>query len=344
MSRFKNYLNEMSTTDALSLFGMNLNDITPEKLKKKFRELSKLHHPDKGGNDYDQKRINDAYDTLKQLLKTPGSNITKGFDWDSVDKKYQHLAVIVKTYLYEKLNPNNFIKHFSDITGKQITFKMTKMFPDENAKSPYGAGFECEFFDKNKDIVFTIHAYVDLISMSGQKTLGGGEQYSFSIMTESYTFAHNKKHRIGKKTFKNVSDHTFLSDPEKLFPTSKLKKIVAGNKKRKFSRKDMILFLEKRMNAKNINGNEFHIPLSNDIMILLFRSTMMRQGLWNIHNNIYINRKKVEKFKTYFTFEESEETANKFLALYKDLIKYNDPGKVANKIEKFLQQEKQLRK
>jgi curved DNA-binding protein CbpA len=40
-----------------------------EEIKKKYRELSKMHHPDKGGDEEMFKKINEAYSTLSDPSK-----------------------------------------------------------------------------------------------------------------------------------------------------------------------------------------------------------------------------------------------------------------------------------
>ena len=42
---------------------------TPEEIKKAFRKLAHIHHPDKGGNEEKFKEINEAY---QYLQKNPG--------------------------------------------------------------------------------------------------------------------------------------------------------------------------------------------------------------------------------------------------------------------------------
>jgi curved DNA-binding protein CbpA len=59
----------LSVSDAIDIFqsyGVSVQSLTPEKLKKKYQELIVRHHPDKGGNVEDAKMINAAYDALKK--------------------------------------------------------------------------------------------------------------------------------------------------------------------------------------------------------------------------------------------------------------------------------------
>ncbi|MCP4520823.1 MAG: J domain-containing protein [Cytophagales bacterium] len=50
------------------ILGLSQN-ATPGEIKKKFRQLAKQHHPDKGGNDLYFQKINEAYQTLSDHKK-----------------------------------------------------------------------------------------------------------------------------------------------------------------------------------------------------------------------------------------------------------------------------------
>lgn len=47
---------------------------TPEEAKAKYRELSKINHPDKGGSDAVMKEINRQYDEFEKKQANPGAN------------------------------------------------------------------------------------------------------------------------------------------------------------------------------------------------------------------------------------------------------------------------------
>ena len=54
----------MNYNDALILFGVS-SKFTKEELKKKYLELSKIYHPDLNGDEEMMKKVNSAYDILK---------------------------------------------------------------------------------------------------------------------------------------------------------------------------------------------------------------------------------------------------------------------------------------
>ncbi len=72
---------------AFLVFGFSLNDRpTLKDVKKRYRELAIIHHPDKGGNEDKMKEIISAYELFigKTRLKLPAPRITQPFVWINV--------------------------------------------------------------------------------------------------------------------------------------------------------------------------------------------------------------------------------------------------------------------
>jgi hypothetical protein len=47
--------------------------LTLPQIRDAYRELALAHHPDSGGSDEDMRRLNEAYQLLKELYRTPNS-------------------------------------------------------------------------------------------------------------------------------------------------------------------------------------------------------------------------------------------------------------------------------
>jgi hypothetical protein len=67
---FKEWLinEEMRASDAIEVLGLEY-DFTPEQLKTAFREKSKQHHTDRGGNLQASIDVNTAYEVLRKYLE-----------------------------------------------------------------------------------------------------------------------------------------------------------------------------------------------------------------------------------------------------------------------------------
>jgi curved DNA-binding protein len=79
-------------TDPHTILGVK-KDATPEELKKAYRKMSKVHHPDKGGNEEKFKEVTDAYDKLtnpKRKTTEPPSGFGGDFNYDDIEHIFQH--------------------------------------------------------------------------------------------------------------------------------------------------------------------------------------------------------------------------------------------------------------
>lgn len=66
----------LNIADALKLFSIDdLRELNETNLKKKFRELMRENHPDRGGDEEKAKQINEAYSILKKYLENPQVHI-----------------------------------------------------------------------------------------------------------------------------------------------------------------------------------------------------------------------------------------------------------------------------
>jgi len=86
---------------------LKLNDnCTSEEIKKKYRELCLIYHPDKNdGEDAEFKKINEAYETLSDLEKRKKYNITRYFPTiEFSDEEYDLLG----KYMNQLIHSNEF--------------------------------------------------------------------------------------------------------------------------------------------------------------------------------------------------------------------------------------------
>ena len=75
--------------DYYETLGVKAEASKPE-ITKAFRKLAQKHHPDRGGNETEFKKINEAYDTLKDKEKRAEYDNTRNFGYQSNNRTGQH--------------------------------------------------------------------------------------------------------------------------------------------------------------------------------------------------------------------------------------------------------------
>jgi curved DNA-binding protein CbpA len=342
--RFKKYLmiiNEMSVDKALQVLKLNKQDLgDPNALKKAYRKRSMESHPDRGGSKEEMQDVNDAYASLKR------AKTSREFTQDDIEERRRQkrqLAIAVKTMLLSEFKPEEFIKYFSNMTKEPFNHNMIKSFPEDSKWAIYDSvGFRSEFFNNDRSIVFELDVYTFTSDIKSSGLLGYGS-ISFPLTTITYAFAHNKRHKFGKQEWGSTKDHAFLGNPEKIFPSDKVKKIIEGKarKKSKFTKRDMHTFLIKKLGAEKpfTDKGTYVIPIGDNLYVRVNRSVFMRQAAWMIFD-IY---EKAGKFSwnkkialNVVTLPETEETLETFEEMQKELKKAKGEDAVRNKARSII--------
>ena len=86
---FKHWLinEEMRVSQAIEALGLEY-DFTPEQLKTAFRQKSKQHHTDRGGNLQASIDVNTAYDVLRKYLDDENLRTKKSPEYDSSSEDF----------------------------------------------------------------------------------------------------------------------------------------------------------------------------------------------------------------------------------------------------------------
>jgi curved DNA-binding protein CbpA len=325
MKKFKDYLIEITMTfdKALEVFGMDAEKAADKlALKKKYRDLAKQHHPDHGGDAKMFREVGDAYEVLSK------AKISKsGVDWDAIDAKYRRWGLQIKTSLLSNFRPEIFTVYFKEQSGYDYNYEIIRTFPLEKERSPNYAGFDVEFFTKDRSTVFTMTVHATLSNVINNKSLGHGDDISYTVVTTAVGFHLNKKQKMSQRDWKWTNDHSFFRKPEMLFPVKKMKAIFSGKtSNRKFKKRDMETFLEKKLGATFGSQDFVYIPLGEDYKLTIYRSVIMKQAAWGI-NGIYQKHSRVA-MAGYFSFMEEEETAKIFEKVQKEVMKVKGEAKV----------------
>lgn len=339
MRILKRILFEMSVSDALDLFGMSQSELgDKEAIKKKYRQLSIKYHPDRGGDIEMMKKVNDAKATLDKA--SPGAT-SSGFDWESMNKKYQELGARIKKLLLDGFKPEKYISYFSKIYNEDFKYEILQTWPRGSERSPSFAGFKSEFFNKDRSIVFELDITSYLANASSSTSLGSADKYiSFPLTVTAFGFYNNRKLKVSQRDWKSTSDHKILIDPELAFPRNKLEKFKKTSSTKAFKKKDMITYLTKKLKG-SWDGQWVKIPLEGDHKLYLQRSVIMRTAGWS---PIVFERFKAVPGGVYITFPETLETAQYFENLVKGTLKKRTGKDMVKYIHDELKKEKQKRK
>jgi curved DNA-binding protein CbpA len=81
-----NEIIRMSREEALKIFSKfgisNAASLSPDELKKNYRKLATIHHPDRGGKKDDMIDINNAYEVLSSAPKNTSTPMGSDYDYD----------------------------------------------------------------------------------------------------------------------------------------------------------------------------------------------------------------------------------------------------------------------
>lgn len=322
--KFKQYIlsENLTVTDALKIFGVE--SIPDEKsLKNLYKTLANKNHPDLGGSVEKMQAVNSAYELLKK------NSSAKSFSTNfKVDKaKQEEIRKGKLNSIKQKLNAafdlNKFTEHFQSIFGE--TFFNTVKERDIG-DSVY---IDVDFYNKDRKIVLSLNFSGTYINTFTSSLAGGDTDIDLYISTE--ILYNRKKIKIKNSRYTFSKSSKILSNPEEIFPKSKI--LSKKDSKGKFSKKDAILIFESELNAdvSYQSGTVWaRVPIFGDYILLLYRTTFMGSGAWGI-NGVYEKNKKLSA-KYFGSYFESEETFNWLADRILELKKINS----LNSIEDFL--------
>jgi len=285
MKSFKQYLIEMSKAEAQTVLGLS-GAYTVDDVKIAYKKASIKHHPDKGGDVETMKKVNVAYDLLKNSTGSVSGNV----DRDEIDKIYKDLQTQVIDDLKPKFKPKEFQDYFEKYFNQP--FQMTVDWSTLSKRTVYYSGFKSKFFNADKTIVFdfSVSVYLSNLRKTGSSSLSTNPDLGYDMTIEASGYAGKKKQKMSKRDWGFKNDHSVLSTPEKLFPVAKMKKIVSELAADTGEHKSMTragffkaLTNEVGISEWNASDNSYSIPLKDGI-ILIRRSVFMRVAAWSFLN------------------------------------------------------------
>ena len=251
-------------------------------LKSAFKKAALKHHPDRGGDPKMMVTVNAAYKMLQNV--TPSQ--TKVDREAEQVRKDERKSVIVTSVLSSLFDPKKYAEYFHEMTDKIFTFTVN----DKLNVNKYWSGSyrkSVEWKSSDGETIFALEIYVNFSDVHEVKSLGGASDdanLAFKVMLSPTVLHNNRKSKMRKKNWDFSSKQSSLVDPTKVFPKASIKKMMSGaDKKRKFSRRDMVTAVEQGMkgSVENAGGHTWaRIPVG-DYELRLARSVVMRIATWD---------------------------------------------------------------
>jgi hypothetical protein len=304
MKTFKEYILEevLSTQEAEGILGLS-GEYDPADVKKAYRHMSKIHHPDKGGDNEMMKKVNAAWKTLKG---------GKGSKSDLVisKKEWKARAQFIADDINNNFDEQAFLDYFKLHLGRN--FKCTRKVINND----HWAGLLAKFETKDGKIAFDLDISAYLAGAELKGGLSNSKTISYTIMVVAYGYANRKKQKMSQRDWAHKHDHIVLSDPSKTFPVGKMKKIAASSGTTNMKRADFKLAIKNELHGEDwILPDSYLIPVK-DGFIRINRNVIMRVAYWSLTDvgNKIGNYKFDAEYTTYHTVLESEDTIELLLS------------------------------
>ena len=276
----------MSPIEAMEVLGLSAEEAGDSAtVKKAYREASRKHHPDLGGDPEEMKKVNAAYEALKGG-GIAGSGRAGGVDWEKMRQDYRERAAFVKEYLKNEVNVDAFVEYLKQWEPNlEVT---TSFFPKEGTYDPHAAGMRVRMATPTGERVLRVEFYCNLTNLKTEGALGAGD-ITIPLMVTTYLYVDGKDQKIKQQNYTFTSDKAVIVEPSSVFPKARMGKIFSGQARKgsKFSRRDMLGALVNELNAR-VEGSEpyAHIPIGEDaegniLELVLYRTVFMRMPAWS---------------------------------------------------------------
>jgi len=284
--KFKEYLKllleSMSFSQAKNIFGIE-SPKSSDEIKKIYRKLALKAHPDKGGSEEKMKKINAAYEILKQ--HSSELNKSNNTSWDNIHQKYKKKAEEINKTLEKTFKPKIYEQYLNKTIG--YNFKNTKIdyYGEEYYKSniygsPSYAGLKAVFEDINNDAVIEIDFLIYLPNTFNSKGLAdSGSKYPLDV--SSTGFIAGRKFKLFNSSWKRIGiTDDKINNPETILPVSKLKKQLTKKSRTKVTKKDFVSYITKILKGDTLNDDYWVVELSDGLYLSIIRGVMMRKGYY----------------------------------------------------------------
>ena len=272
-----NYLTEMSAPEAEQLFGLSGN-YTASDVKKIWRKMSLQHHPDRGGSTEMMKKVNAAYDLLKR-----GGTVKKMSQQDKAEKYWTQInknKAIAKKHIEKTFDSSIYLKHLETVTGRKFELASEeivspKLSPTISLKVRFQS---VEGFDAF-DLSLTIQMPIVTQQLSGQ-----GQKEEYDVLFSGNAILSGKKYKLyhNNMGYKSINSLD-LSNPELVFPKSKIKRHMKITSKKPLKKRDIQAYFKTAKKASTTTFGDYIIELKDDERyIMVTRQVFMRKASYRL--------------------------------------------------------------
>lgn len=320
MKRFAQFLIEKtSIEDAMRILGLKPG-FTKDDLEKAHKDMVRKYHPDRNPGDKaaaeTMARANDAKDVLND--KAGQTDRLAGYERARQETEEKAIAFeeVTTKAMKEHLDLPKFVAHFNRVFPTERFAVTAEKWRDSFKSKSYGnkneifhVGVEVEFANSTRTIVLDMHIVADYREMLNSKALAGPESF-VSMFIMSDILYNRKKVKLTQQNYKRMDTSSVLSDPEVLFPASKLKSQAGKSTSRKLSKRDVYLTFEKELGA-SISDQWVYIPIG-EFELSMYRSVMTfrneRVSYWSLGSIRGAKPKREQTRLGYASFVEDGET------------------------------------
>lgn len=157
------WVTKMNLEEALKIFEIqNIYEISEKDVKKKFRDLIKVHHEDKGGNKDKSQQIIGAYNLLKEVLNNRSDKIDYN-NYSSIKKNIRlNIKLLEDLFNKRELVFDSFVISRENINDYNIIIQDNLIY-EINGKKYCDT---IEFIWNKVDKIYNIPVYIDMSSIN----------------------------------------------------------------------------------------------------------------------------------------------------------------------------------
>lgn len=317
MNAYKEFILEMTSSEALSVLGLN-SKFTDSELKTAFRKASSIHHPDRGGSTEKMQDVNSAYELLKKI----GGKASEDEQLLQRMKEWREMAGTIRDDLVKNLDIDAYTKYFSDVKGVDMTATVNRIYPNEaelirlagvrgGRSAPHHVSYDIQWSDADNKNVFEMHISISVIDVFNSKGLGSSKS-TYTMGVSTFAYSNGRKLKITARDYDRTSNKGVFTDPKVVFPLKK----ISNRKATKFKKADMLAALTREIKAEKLN-NDFLIPLQGEHRLHISRMVWNRQAIWNV-NGAWLPKSKYSWYRDktvdspFMSLPENEETLDIF--------------------------------
>lgn len=305
--------------------GFSIDDV-----KTAYKMKSREHHPDRGGDVAKMQGVNVAFETLYDKQR----NQLKVQTFDPADREAARSQRAELSKIYAQVardatehyfKVERFTSHFDKVFGTPFKFsggwhKSTTYYQSDDSITWNG-----EWSNVDRTIVLDLQIVVYFDDLFKGRFLSTSEAETALKMYVATAILHNrKKVKLSQANYKFTASHDVLSNPEVVFPSSKMATQSAKAAERKLQKRDIFLTFQSELEGKASGDEWMYIPVGQ-YKVALTRNVFFKMGSWSINGVYGAGGKRLGQTQGYTTWLEQPEDMNHLWDGLKALQRQSDP-------------------